>query len=818
MQVSLFDDRLELSHMHSSTMDEGFAYTIDFETFKITQMTSDGTVTMVANHDNSLYYEAANKVIAEEETPTFWSSFFGPLFEEPKKFGSDVAKGVGLGFWVPTNNLFGLGEREDTLVLKRTTESGQPYELFATDAPHMPDKQTTLYGQLPFVTGISKASAQAFTWINAAHTWVFIDDMSMDQQAGSSVDFVSEAGALEFFMFASSVETKKGSLNRAKRIQENLRTITGAAYLPPVHTLGFHFSKYAPASSDIIRQRNADFTKYEFPVDVLWMDIQWADQQGAVDGYEYFRFNPQNFTTEGIAAMNQEVEDSKRHMTVILDPHIKVDDSYFVYHDGEEEQAEEFAEDGSIINIFVKQADTDEDFQGTCWPGESVWIDFMNENAQEYWGGLYSYDKFIGSSKIYHAWNDMNEPSVFSTAEKTIPGDSRHIKADGTVVLHRDMHNAYGALQQRSSYRGLLKRDNNELRPFVLTRSFFLGSQKFGGYWTGDNYAVDAEVQGSMTMLLQNSLAGAIFGGSDVPGFIGVPSDELYIRFYQMGSWEPFFRAHSDINNQDREPWIQSQRVQDAIRDAINTRYDFIHYLYTTFEQATQTGEPLMRTMWSEFPDDEQMYTMSTQFMLGDSLLIAPKITTPTAEQDASGIQVVDVTFPAGEALWYSYMTKKLVDYEADVAQTLQLTDLEQAVYVREASILPLLLHDGCMAVLDCIDEPLRLEVYPDLDGFAQGKLYLDDGESHQYQDGQFEELTLKFQDSMVTVVANDSSDYESNKVVNQVSVYGYGGLGPLAVTQDGHALDYTFEDGSLDITVPGTPVKDLNIYIVMRC
>ena len=70
----------------------------------------------------------------------------------------------------------------------------------------------------------------------------------------------------------------------------------------------------------------------------------------------------------------------------------------------------------------------------------------------------------------------------------------------------------------------------------------------------------------------------------------------------------------------------------------------------------------------------------------------------------------------------------------------------------------------------------------------------------------------------MVTVVANDSSDYESNKVVNQVSVYGYGGLGPLAVTQDGHALDYTFEDGSLDITVPGTPVKDLNIYIVMRC
>ena len=121
----------------------------------------------------------------------------------------------------------------------------------------------------------------------------------------------------------------------------------------------------------------------------------------------------------------------------------------------------------------------------------------------------------------YHAWNDMNEPSVFSEASKTIPALARHYKADGTVVFHRDFHNAYGALQQRSSFRGILARDDYTLRPFVLTRSFFLGSHKFGAYWTGDNYAVDSEVYGSMKMILQNSVAGAIFGGSDVPGFIG---------------------------------------------------------------------------------------------------------------------------------------------------------------------------------------------------------------------------------------------------------------------------------------------------------
>jgi len=70
----------------------------------------------------------------------------------------------------------------------------------------------------------------------------------------------------------------------------------------------------------------------------------------------------------------------------------------------------------------------------------------------------------------------MNEPAVFSTGTGTVPMDVRHWKADGRSFEHRDLHNAYGALQQRSSWRGLLARDNNTRRPFVLSRSVFLGS------------------------------------------------------------------------------------------------------------------------------------------------------------------------------------------------------------------------------------------------------------------------------------------------------------------------------------------------------
>lgn len=112
-----------------------------------------------------------------------------------------------------------------------------------------------------------------------------------------------------------------------------------------------------------------------------------------------------------------------------------------------------------------------------------------------------------------------------------------------------------------STYNGMLARDTRQRRPFVLSRSFFMGSQKFGAFWTGDNTALGTEVQGSVDMLLANGVSGFGFGGADIPGFFGHPTDELFVRFYQVGAFYPFFRAHSTNEFQKREPWLQSTRV-----------------------------------------------------------------------------------------------------------------------------------------------------------------------------------------------------------------------------------------------------------------
>jgi alpha-glucosidase (family GH31 glycosyl hydrolase) len=122
---------------------------------------------------------------------------------------------------------------------------------------------------VPYITSLSENHSASVVWVNSAHTWISIEDMDVGRYA----NFVSESGALELFVFASSTA---GGSNRIKKVQENLATVSGFAPMPLFHMLGFHFCKWANVSAEMIMQRNKDFTTYGFPVDVFWMDIEWS--------------------------------------------------------------------------------------------------------------------------------------------------------------------------------------------------------------------------------------------------------------------------------------------------------------------------------------------------------------------------------------------------------------------------------------------------------------------------------------------------------------------------------------------------------------
>lgn len=116
-------------------------------------------------------------------------------------------------------------------------------------------------------------------------------------------------------------------------------------------------------------------------------------------------------------------------MVTIIDPHIKMDQGYHISKEATDKNL-------FVMNNYLKP------FDGWCWPGSSQWIDFENPRAKDWWASQFSYDRYEGSTNTLFTWNDMNEPSVFTGPEITLPKDAMHYNH----VEHRSIHNIYGAM------------------------------------------------------------------------------------------------------------------------------------------------------------------------------------------------------------------------------------------------------------------------------------------------------------------------------------------------------------------------------------
>ena len=102
-----------------------------------------------------------------------------------------------------------------------------------------------------------------------------------------------------------------------------------------------------------------------------------------------------------------------------------------------------------------------------------------------------------------YTWNDMNEPSVFNGPETSMPKDALNLEG----VEHREWHNLYGMYQQRATAEGQIMRSGGKKRPFVLSRAFYAGSQRFGAIWTGDNAAQVTKIYRFLEYMLLSQFA-----------------------------------------------------------------------------------------------------------------------------------------------------------------------------------------------------------------------------------------------------------------------------------------------------------------------
>jgi len=395
----------------------------------------------------------------------------------------------------------------------------------------------------------------------------------------------------------------------------------------------------------------------------------------------------------------------------------------------------------------------------------------------------------------------MNEPSVFNGPEVTMHKDAIHYEG----IEHRDIHNMYGFYMHMATFQGLLKRnaEKNE-RPFLLTRSFFSGSQRYGAVWTGDNAAQWSHLAISQPMLLSLGLCGIAFSGADVSGFFGNPDGELTTRWYQAASFQPFFRGHAHLDAKRKEPWLFDEPYTSHIRNAIRTRYNFLPYWYTTFRNSSITGIPIMRPLWVEFPNDISTFSIQDQFLAGQNILVKPVVNSK---------QFSTEVYLPGDQPWYEYPTSTI--YQAPQTITIP-TPLEKIpIFLRGGSIIPK--KDRARRSSDLMsNDPYTLIVSLDNKGEAFGELYIDDGHSYNYiKNNAFLERKFHFFQRKLTSTGSTSNSFQVNNMIERIVINGFPQKPSSILLKNGQTqeLEFEYESSSsvLVIRKPGFPNASLS-------
>ncbi|KAL4975581.1 Alpha/beta-glucosidase agdC [Aspergillus desertorum] len=303
-----------------------------------------------------------------------------------------------------------------------------------------------------------------------------------------------------------------------------------------------------------------------------------------------------------------------------------------------------------------------------------------------------------------------------SLSNKTMNTDLVH--ANGLVEF--DTHNLYGTMMSSLSREAMLHR-RAEKRPLVITRSTFAGAGSYVGHWLGDNASTWAKYRISISQMLAfASIFQIPMVGSDACGFTGNTTEELCSRWATLAAFNPFFRNHNEFGMVPQE-FYRWESVAEAARKAIGIRYSLLDYLYTAFHKQTVTGEPFLLPLFFVYPNDPKVVGIDLQFFYGDAILVSP-----VTEE---GGTKVDAYFP--DDLFYDWYTGLPLRGNGGVMTLTDIGYVDIPLHVRCGKIVPVRTgSEGMNTTAEVRKSGFRLVIAPDLDGRAEGSLYIDDGES----------------------------------------------------------------------------------------
>lgn len=414
------------------------------------------------------------------------------------------------------------------------------------------------------------------------------------------VQFSVQTEKLEYYILNG--RTPKGTV-------QLYTELTGKPALPPAWSFGLWLTTSFTTSYDeetvtgfIQGMEDRDIPLHTFHFDCFWMK-----------GYEWCNFEWDKDTFPDPEGMLKRYKERGLHICVWINSYIGQKSSLF--------------DEGMEKGYFVKNLD-DSVWQCDRWQAGMALVDFTNPKACKWYQD--KLERLI----------DMGVDCFKTDFGERIPVTGvKYFDGSDTVK----MHNYYAYLYNKTVFE-LLENKLGKDKALVFARSTAAGGQKFPVHWGGDCTATYPSMAEDLRGGLSLSLSGYGFWSHDIGGFEQTASADVYKRWCAFGLLSSHSRLHGSESY--RVPWLFDEEASDVLRKFVKLKCSLMPYLYGQAVKAHKEGIPMMRPVFLEFPEDLTCETLDKQYMLGDSLLVAPVF-------KESG----EVSYYLPEGMWTDYFT-----------------------------------------------------------------------------------------------------------------------------------------------------------------
>ncbi len=569
--------------------------------------------------------------------------------------------------------------------------------------------------------------------------------LELESQVGEKVDY--------YFMYGEN----------ADGVIRAMRHLTGQVPMMPLWTYGFHQSRERYKTQGELLEVVRKYREMNIPLDGIIQDWQYWGSNYTWNAMEFI--NPDFGKAQ---AMIDEVHKRNARISISI-----------------------WSSFGPMTKPYRELAEKKLLFHFSTWPesGLTTW-----PPRKDYPSGVRVYDCYSPEARDIY-WNHLTRLHKMGIdgwwMDSTDPDHLSYKEADLDEQCYmgtwRSVRNAYslmtvGGVDQHQ------RADDTLKRPFILTRSFFAGQQRYGANtWSGDVGSSWQSLRAQVPLCLNHTLCANPNVNTDIGGFFANAYNrshgdnsatrnpqyqELYVRWMQFGLFCPMMRSHgTEVYRELYYYGKPGEPVYDALLDAVKMRYRLLPYIYSHSWQVSKEGDSFMRALMMDFKDDRNTWNNAREYMFGRSLLVCPVVdplftkekivkTDENSGWDkndnpeyANGWPVVDwsqkktysVYLPQG-AEWYDFWTGerhsggKTMEADAPIARS--------PLFVKAGSILPI-----GQDMQYCDEKPwdnITLHIYPGAN--ATCTLYEDEGDNYNYQKGAYTEIAMKWDDSRRTL------------------------------------------------------------------